>query len=122
VKKLLIFAAVSEALFGLTLLVYPPIVIRLLFDTEIAGAGVLMSRIAGIAVIALGTACWPDRNTVRAFFGMLTYNLLAVLYLIYVGVNGGVGRLLWPAVAEHAALAVLLLWAWRTDKEHRARP
>src|SRR5271170_699946 len=98
-KKLLVFGAVSEALTGLILLVYPPIVIRLLFDSEIAGAGVLMSRITGIALIALGVACWPDRNTLGAFFGMLTYSLLAMLYLVYVGVNGGVGILLWPLVA-----------------------
>jgi len=117
-KKLLIFAAVSEALFGLMLLVYPPIVIRLLFDSEIVRAGVLMSRIAGITLIALGVACWPDRNTLRAFFGMLTYNLLAVLYLVYVGVNGGAGILLWPAVAEHAGLSFHLVRAWR--KEQRA--
>ena len=117
-KKLLIFAAVSDASFGLILLVYPPIVIRLLFDSEIVGAGVLMSRIAGIALIALGVACWPDRNTLRAFFAMLTYNLLAVLYLVYVGISGGAGILLWPAVAEHAGLSVLLLWVWR--KEQRA--
>ena len=117
-KKLLVFGAVSEALTGLILLVYPPIVLRLLFDSEIGGAGVLMSRIAGIALIALGVACWPDRNMFRAFFGMLTYSLLAMLYLVYVGVNGGVGILLWPLVAVHAGLSVLLVRAWR--KEQRA--
>jgi hypothetical protein len=37
-KKLLIQLAVVEGLSGLILLVYPPIVIRLLFDSEIAGA------------------------------------------------------------------------------------
>ena len=68
-KKLLILAALSEALTGLILLVYPPIVIRLLFGSEISGAGVLMSRLAGMSLIALGMACWPDRNTLRAFFG-----------------------------------------------------
>ncbi len=116
-KKLLILAAVGEALTGLILLVYPPIVIRLLFDSEIAGAGVVVSRIAGISLIALGVACWPDRNTLRAFFGMLTYNLLATLYLIYVGVNGGVGILLWPAVAAHAGLSVLLVRTWGKERQ-----
>jgi hypothetical protein len=115
-KKLLILTAVSEALTGLILLVHPPIVIRLLFDSEIAGAGVLMSRIAGIALIALGVACWPDRNTLRGFFGMLTYSLIAMLYLVYVGANGGVGILLWPAVAVHAGLCVLLVRAWRKER------
>jgi hypothetical protein len=115
VKRLLILAAGSEALTGLILLVYPPVVIRLLFNSEIAGAGVLVSRITGISLIALGVACWPDRNPLRAFFGMLTYSLLATLYLVLVGSNGGAGILLWPAVAAHAGLSALLVWAWRKE-------
>jgi len=39
------------------LLVYPPIVVWLVFGAEIAGAGILMSRIAGITLIALGLGC-----------------------------------------------------------------
>ena len=54
---LLAVAAVGEAATGLALLVYPPIVVRLLFGAEIAGAGVVMSRIAGISLLALGA--WP---------------------------------------------------------------
>ncbi len=37
---------------------------------------------------------------------MLTYNLLATLLLGWVGASGGVGMLLWPAVAAHAARGV----------------
>ena len=48
-KKLLAIAAVGEASTGFVLLVYPPSVVRLLFAAEIAGAGVVMSRIAGSA-------------------------------------------------------------------------
>jgi hypothetical protein len=116
-KKLLVLAAVSEGLTGLVLLVYPPIVIRLLFGSEIAGAGVLMSRIAGISLIGLGVACWPDRNPLRGFFGMSTYSLLATLYLVYLGVNGESGILLWPLVVAHAGLSVLLVWAWRKEPQ-----
>ena len=116
-KRLLILAAVSEGLTGLVLLVYPPIVIRLLFGSEIAGTGVLMSRIAGISLIALGVACWPDRNRLRAFFGMSTYSLLATLYLVYVGVNGAAGILLWPLVVAHAGLSILLVRAWRKERQ-----
>ena len=116
-KKLLMLAAASEGLTGLILLVYPPIVIRLLFDSDIAGAGVLMSRLAGIGLIALGVACWPDRNVLRALFGMLTFGLLAMLYLIYVGGKGQAGILLWPAVLVHAGLSFLLVWAWRKGRQ-----
>jgi len=117
-KKLLILAAVSEGLTGLILLVYPPIVTRLLFDSDVDGTGVLMSRLAGMSLIALGVACWPDQNTIRAFLGMLTFSVLAMLYLVYVGINGAAGILLWPAVAAHASLSVLLILAWR--KGHQA--
>ena len=116
-KKILILTAVSEGLTGVVLFVYPPIVVRVLFGTEIAGAGVLMSRIAGISLIALGLACWPDRNLLRAFIGMLTYSLLSILYLVYVGGNIGAGILLWPAVAAHVGLSVLLVWAWRKERQ-----
>ena len=58
-KKVLALAAAAEAGLGLVLVVYPPIVVRLLLDADIAGAGIVVSRVAGIALIALGVACWP---------------------------------------------------------------
>jgi len=75
-KKLPALAAVGEAATGLVLLVYPPIVVWLLFGTEIAGAGIVISRFAGISLIALGVACWPghdaDRNSSGALRAMLS--------------------------------------------------
>lgn len=116
-KKLLTLAAAAEAMTGLILLLYPPIVIRLLFDSDITGAGVLMSRLAGISLIALGVACWPHHNVLRAFFGMLTFGLLAALFLVYVGVAGEAGILLWPAVAVHSGLSALLVRAWWKERQ-----
>ena len=64
----------------------------------------------GIALIALGVACWPGR---RRSVGMLTYSALATLYLLYLGIRGEwVGPLLWPAVVVHAVLTVLLAREW----------
>jgi len=92
----------------------PAIVIRLLFGAEITGAGVVMSRIAGIALFALGAACWPGRDAGdRALWGMLSYSLLATLYLGYLGTVGEfVGILYWPATALHAVLTIHLARAW----------
>jgi len=88
------------------LLAWPPIVLRLLFGGEISGAGFLMSRIAGIALIGLGVACRPSSAVFQSLNGMLTYSTMAMLYLIVVGVRGeGVGPLLWLAVAAHAILS-----------------
>jgi hypothetical protein len=113
VKRLLAIAAVGEAFTGVVLLVYPQIVVRLLFRAEIPGAGVVMSRVAGISLIALGVACWPGGAADRALSGMLTYSTLAALYLGYLGLDGKwTGVLLWPAIALHAGLTVLLAGAW----------
>ncbi len=115
-KKLLALAAISEVATGLVLLVYPPIVVRVLFGAEITGAGIFLSRIAGISLIALGIACWPGDKPRPALYGMLTYSTLAMLYLAYVGFTGVVGILLWPAVAVHAVLSFLLIRAWRKEQ------
>jgi len=120
-NAVLMLAALAEAGTGVILLAYPPIVVRLLFDAEIAGAGVSMSRLAGIALIGLGAACWPGTDSRRAFYGMVTYSLLAMLFLIYIGLgNEGVGLLLWPAVVAHAILIVLLGGAWLKQRTNPA--
>src|SRR5271167_5122143 len=106
-------AALAEAGTGMILLADPRIVVQLLFGAEVVGAGIIMSRLAGIALIGLGAACWPGTDTRRAFQGMVTYSVLAMLFLIYIGVRGeGVGLLLWPGVVVHAILIVVLVGAW----------
>lgn len=99
-------AALAEELTGIVLLIYPPIVIKLLFGTDIADVGLVISRFAGIALLGLGVGCWPGST---ALCGMLTYSGVATLYLAYLGIRGEwVGLLLWPAVVLHAVLTLLL--------------
>ncbi len=94
-KKVLIFAAVAEAATGLALLIVPSLVGQLLLGEELTGVAIPVARVAGIALIALGIACWPGPPLV----GMLTYSALVTLYLAYLGFAGGLtGVLLWPAV------------------------
>jgi hypothetical protein len=117
-NTILMLAALGEAGTGVILLVYPPIVVRSLFNADTVGAGIIMSRLAGIALIGLGAACWPGVDTRRAFNGMVTYSLLAMLFLIYIGVRSeGVGLLLWPAVVAHAILIALLGGAWLKQRK-----
>ena len=114
-KRFLAIAAAAEAVTGLILLAYPPIVVRLLLGTDIAGAGIAVGRVAGMSLLALGLACWPGRDATgrsAALLGMLTYSLLVTLYLARVGVVHGAGILLWPAVAVHGVLTLLLARAW----------
>ncbi len=120
-KKLLMLAALAEAVTGVILLTYPSIVVKLLFNAEAVGAGVIMGRLAGIALIGLAAACWPSIDTRRAFYGMLTFDTLAMVYLAVIGARGeGVGLLLWPAVVVHAILIVLLGGAWLKQRKSPA--
>ena len=113
-KGALIFAAVGEAATGLALLIVPSLAGGLLLGEDLTGIAIPVARVAGIALIALGVACWPGPPRV----GMLTYSAAVTLYLAYLGVAGGLsGILLWPAVVLHAVLSVLLARAWFENKE-----
>lgn len=104
-KKVLVLAALAEAMTGLALLLGPSFVGRLLFGEDLTGVGILAGRVTGIALIALGVACWPG----PPMAGMLIYSAAVALYLAYVGFTGGLtGIVLWPAAILHLVLAVLL--------------
>jgi hypothetical protein len=110
-KKVLIFAAVAEAVTGLALLIAPSLVGQLLLGAELAGVAIVVGRLAGIALIGLGLASWPGPPVL----GMLVYSAVVTLYLAYNGFDGEfVGRFLWPAVALHTVLSILLSRTWLT--------
>ncbi len=107
-------AAVAEVVTGLALLIVPSLVGQLLLGVELTGIAVVVARVAGIALIALGVACWPGPPRI----GMLTYSAAVTLYLAYLGLAGGFsGILLWPAVVLHGILTALLARASRSEKE-----
>jgi hypothetical protein len=112
-KRVLIFAAVGEAVTGAALLIVPSLVGRLLLGEGLTGVAIPVARVTGIALIALGVACWPGPPLV----GMLIYCAVVTLYLAYVGFAGGLtGILLWPAILLHAILTALLTWGSTNDK------
>ena len=116
-RKILIFAAVVEVGTGLVLLIDPAIVVTLLFGSEVSSPGTQIARVFGIALLALGLACWPGRQRAEtsspAFRGMLLYNAGIALYLAYLAtVRHMGGLLLWPAVVVHGLVAALLIWTW----------
>jgi len=103
-RTVLVFAAVAEIATGLALLVVPSLVGRLLLGAEPTGIAVGVARVAGIALIGLGIACWLD-----ALLGMLIYSGAVAVYLTYLGVAHGLtGLLLWPAVVLHVIVTALL--------------
>jgi hypothetical protein len=120
-RKLLTFAAIVEVGTGLALLVDPRFVVGLLVGAKAPVDEIPMGRLPGIAILALGLACWPSGRHAGAgspaFRGMLVYNALIALFLVYlfaVGHLGGV--LLWPAVVLHALVALLLVWLWTIER------
>jgi hypothetical protein len=115
-KRVLIAAALAEAAIGLALLIVPSLVALLLFGQELTGVAMPVARVTGIALIGLGIACWPGPPLV----GMLIYSGPVTLYLAYVGLAAGfIGVFLWPAVAFHAILSVLLGSVWLTGEPRR---
>ena len=100
-KRVLPAAAIAEAATGAALLIVPSLVGRLLLGEDLAGAAIPVARVAGIALIGLGVACWPGPPLV----GMLLYSAGVTLYLAYLGFAVGLSAtLLWPAVGLHASL------------------
>ena len=68
----------------------------MLLGAALTGLAATVARVAGIALIGLGVACWPGPPTV----GMLIYSATVAVYLALLGLAGGsAGILLWPAVA-----------------------
>lgn len=104
-------AAVEAAATGLVLLLSPALFGRLIFGAELPEAGQALGRLAGIALVGFALATWatPAAASLHAMRASLIYNLLATIYLGYLGVAGQlVGILLWPAAALHAVLLLLL--------------
>jgi hypothetical protein len=108
-KSVLMFAAIGEMATGLALLFVPSLVGQLLLGVPLTGVAITVARVAGIALVGLGIACWRG-----GLLGMLTYSALVALYLVYSGVADGLaGVLLWPAVVLHLVLTAALAWSAR---------
>jgi len=104
-KRVLAVAAVAEIATGLALVLAPALVGELLLGADLTGLEATIGRVAGVALIGLGIACWPG----PPILGMLIYSAGVTLLLAWFGMAGGTaGTLLWPAVALHAILSLLL--------------
>jgi hypothetical protein len=116
-NRFLASTAAIEAGAGLGLIAAPDVVVRLLLGADISGAAIPLGRVAGVALLTLGLACWLARGhaTSELAMPMLLYNCGVVVILGTAGVSGMTGIFLWPAVALHAAMAVwsLTMSRWR---------
>lgn len=118
-KWTVIAAGLEAAATGLVLFVRPSLFAWLVFDAQFSDAGQALGRLTAIALLGLVLATWPSPDSatspVRA---LLVYNLLATIYLLYVGIGGHLtGILLWPAIALHLIFSILLGRASLTTSE-----
>jgi hypothetical protein len=101
---------------GIALIASPNLGCQLLFATQLDDPGVLFTRFAGIALLALGAACMPTPETPQtraAVLGLFLYNAGVTMLFVWVGVATALhGILFWPAVLLHAGIAVALLALW----------
>lgn len=119
VRNVLVFSLVAEGATGFAVALEPGLVAQLIFGSGVAGAGVAYGRLLGMSLLALVIACWPSADVVPrpAVYAVLVFNLLAAVYLGCLGIaQGHAGILLWPAVVEHALVALLLAMLWRNAR------
>ncbi|MEJ8821597.1 hypothetical protein WKW80_06050 [Variovorax humicola] len=112
--KVLMLAALSEIAAGGALMIAPGMLVLVLLGIERSSMSEALGRFVGIALLALGIACWPARGRAQgasaAYRAMLIYNPLVALYLACLGAIAHVGGvLLWPVVALHVLITLLLV-------------
>jgi hypothetical protein len=113
-KSLYTVTAAIELGAGLALLCSPSATVVLLLGSGLdTSAAVMLGRVAGAALLALGVACWLARDDTQSraarglVVAMLIYNIVATAVLAFAGIGLGLhGVVLWPAVVLHAAMAV----------------
>jgi len=111
--QVLAAVCVAEAATGLGLIVAPSVVASLLLGSAVTGTAIIISNVAGIALVALAASCWPSASGTGAYAGMLIYVLLVALLLAESGLAGKAnGRMLWPAIVLHIVFSILITWAW----------
>ena len=121
-KRFLTLTAIIEAATGLGLIAVPTLVVRLLLGAEISGASIPLGRVAGVALLALGVACWfasyevQNRAARGLAYAMMLYNVGIILILGAAGLQSRpVGIALWPAVTLHAAMGVWCVASLRNN-------
>jgi len=111
-SRLLKLTAIIEAATGLGLIAVPSVVVRLLLGSPLdTSAAVMLGRVAGAALLALGVACWLARDDTQSraarglVVAMLIYNIAATALLAFAAIGLRLhGVALWPAVVLHAVM------------------
>lgn len=113
-KRILMLSAIVEIVTGIALIGIPMSVVELLLGVWAPWTSIWIGRIAGVALLSLGVACWPGSENnpqPAAWRGMLVYNALVAACLVYLATVGKIGGvLIWPAAVGHGVIALALVW------------
>jgi hypothetical protein len=113
-KNLLIVTAAIEAATGILLVAIPsPVIIFLLGSMPDSPVLFTVTRVAGVALLAIGVACWfASRNAEsRATRGMVSaialYNAGIAAVLVYGAIGFGLSGIgLWPVTLIHTGITI----------------
>ncbi len=109
-KWFLIVSALIELAAGLALLLLPSRAASSLFDAPIA---LVLGRLAGLALVTLGVACWlargeeKSRATTGLVAAMFLFNAGAVAIISYARLGLGLFTAsIWPFALLHVVMAI----------------
>jgi hypothetical protein len=114
-RLLMIVSGTFEALFGLSALLAPNILIAAL-GTVPDASSVFLARILGAATLGLGVAALLARDELNAkgglaaAYGLGLYNVLAAGFILWTAAGIG-GAALWGTGLIHAVIAALFVYA-----------
>lgn len=106
-RFLLTVMALCELGVGLLVLAFPGPVTSSLLSVPVEGAGLVIARMAGIAIAALGLTWWHARRDLgqrltRVAPGFVVYNLgVGLVFLGYAATASVTAPLSWVAAAAH---------------------
>ncbi len=121
-KAMLIATAVLEATTGIVLLAAPAWFSLIMLGAPVGvSAGIVLARVAGIALIALGIICWRASHEAKGWVAwgivaaMLFYNVAAAVLLVSARLGlcvTGAGVI--PIAVLHAVMAAWCIGCMRT--------
>lgn len=114
-RLLMIVSGGFEAVFGLSTLLAPDVLIASL-GADATPAAIFLARVFGAATLGLGSAALLARDQtgsqggLAAAYGLMLYNVLAALLIVWTALSLG-GAALWSTGLIHVALGALFVFA-----------
>ena len=123
-SSLLLIGALLELVAGSLLLALPRQTTALLVTDNIAGEGITIAQMLGASLLSMGimlffTSKSKDQPIVQGItIAYILYNLAGIGVMLFGSVSRGHdGVMLWPAIATHSVLVVLLFQAYIRERE-----